>query len=249
MDPSTRAKLAVRRSPALWSSYVTLRFPTQRYKATLDALCLPHHDLLLDGYPRAANSYAYNFLTHFHEELDCVHHSHASATLKMARRLEVPGFVLIREPLDALTSNVIRSGDHLPYYVGHYEQYYGYVRENLENVDLVPFDTVTQDPVAFLGFVEEQLGLPRTDPDPDEVQEANRAVEAHLENLAEAKYGEEATDKKAVPDADRERRKARVAAELEGREDVRALQDLYQEVLAAADARDAALPLADGAHM
>lgn len=245
MDARSRAKLAVRRSPALWSSYVTVSFPPQRYKSARDAVCLPHHDLLVDGYPRTANSYAYNFLTRFHGDVRCVHHTHASATLKMARRFGTPSVVLVRDPLDAVTSNLIRSQGSLAYLEGHYRQYYDYVREHADELRVVPFETVTQDPVGFLEIVETEAGLPRVDPRPEEVAEANDAVRAHLERLAEAKYGDDARDKKAVPDDDREDEKARVRAELSQRETIGELRELYRAVLAeAVDPETAA-----GGHM
>lgn len=245
MDASSRAKLAVRRSPALWSSYVTVSFPPQAYKSARDAVCLPHHDLLLDGYPRTANSYAYNFLTHFHDDVRCVHHSHASATLKMARRFGTPSVVLVRDPLDAVTSNLIRSEASLAYLEAHYDQYYGYVQDHADDVTVVPFETVTQDPVGFLEIVEAEVGLPHADPTPAQVAEANEAVRAHLEHLAEAKYGEDAQAKKAVPDEDRETEKARVRAELAERDAITELRGLYDDVLEQA----VHLTTAEASHM
>lgn len=245
MDARSRAKLAVRRSPTLWSSYVAVSFPPQRYKSARDAVCLPHHDLLVDGYPRTANSYAYNFLTRFHGDVRCVHHTHASATLKMARRFDTPPVVLVRDPLDAVTSNLIRSQGSLAYLEGHYEQYYDYVRDHADEVTVVPFETVTQDPVGFLEVVERETGLPPADPTQEQVAEANEAVQAHLERLAEAKYGDDAQAKKAVPDEDREDEKARVRAELSQRETIEELRDLYRTVLAEAVAPEAAA----GGHM
>jgi hypothetical protein len=231
MKPRNRAKLAVRRSPALWSSYVAVRFPTQAYKDASDAVCLPRHDLLLDGYPRSANSYLFNFLTRFHDDVDCVHHAHASATLEMARRFDVPAFVLLRDPLDAVTSNVIRSGGNLGYHEAHYEQYYGYVHEHLDDVTVVPFEAATRHPVSVLERLETELGLPHADPDPAEVEAANRSIEDHLEALAADKYGDAAEDKKAVPDADRDEQKARVKDELHQRPDIEKLRGLYREIL------------------
>lgn len=231
MDVPTRAKLAVRRSPALWMSYVALRFPSQPYKATQDAICSPNHEVLLDGYPRSANSYVFNFLTHFHEDLRCVHHSHASATLKMANRFGVPSFVLIRDPLDAVVSNVIRSGGNLAYHEAHYEQYYGYVAENLEAVTLIPFASATKDPVTVLRLVEDELGLPRSDPTRQEVRMANERIEDHLEHIAREKYGEDAGDKKAVPDERRDRQKAHLKEELEETDTIHRLRQLHRRAL------------------
>lgn len=242
MRSSNRAKLAVRASPALWSSVVGLTFTPQRWKAAGDAVCLPHHDLLLDGYPRSANSYIFNFLDQFHEDVRCVHHSHASATLKMARRFGVPSFVLLRDPLDAVTSNVIRSGGNLAYHEAHYAQYYGYVREHQDEFTVVPFEAAITDPAGVLERIEHALGLSPADPSPDEIEAANRRIEDHLEHLADAKYGDEAEDKKAVPDEDRDREKARVRAELADREEMDELRELYRAILDEADRVEAAVP-------
>lgn len=234
MQASHRAKLAVRASPPLWTSYVTVAFPAQRWKRARDAVCLPHHDLVLDGYPRSANSYAYNFVARFLDGHRVVHHSHASATLKMARALDVPAFVLVRDPLDAVTSNVIRSGGNVDYHEAHYEQYHRYVADHRENVTLIPFETATQHPERMLATIERELGLPPTEPSPGTVEETNERIQAHLEHLAEDKYGDDAADKKAVPDEDREARKARVRDRLADREAMADLRALYEDLRAEA---------------
>lgn len=231
MKARNRAKLAVRRSPALWSSYVTVSFPPRRFRSTRDQMCLPSHDLLLDGYPRSANSYVFNFVRRFVDDVRCVHHSHASATLKMADRFDVPSFVLLRDPLDAVTSNVIRSGGNLAYHEAHYEQYYRCVADELDDVTVIPFETATQDPVTVLNTVETELGLPPSDPSPERIEEVNRSIEDHLEHIAQQTHGEDAAETKAVPDERRDRQKARVRAELADREPIQRLRDLHAETL------------------
>lgn len=233
MRASNRAKLTVRASPALWSAYVGLAFPPQRWKSARDAVCLPQHDLVLDGYPRSANSYVYNFVARFLDGQRVVHHTHASATLEMARRFDVPTFVLVRDPVDAVTSNVIRSGGNVDYHEAHYEQYHRSVLDDGDHVTVVPFETATQDPVRVLTLIERELGLPTSDPTPEDVAEAEAAIEAHLEHVAEDKYGDDAEDKKAVPDADRDETKARVREQVASRRAAPELRSLYEQLLAA----------------
>ncbi|PSG98095.1 hypothetical protein BRD56_02235 [Thermoplasmatales archaeon SW_10_69_26] len=194
-------------------------------------MCLPHHDLVLDGYPRSANSYMFNFAARFLDGHRIVHHSHASATLKMARRFGVPTFVLVRDPMDAVTSNVIRSGGNLPYHEAHYAQYHRYVDDHREAFTVVPFQTAIEDPTRVLAEIETSLGQEPSRPSPEAVAEAEAAISAHLERLAEDKYGDKADAKKAVPDEDREQQKARVRETVRERGPVAELDALYEALV------------------
>ena len=69
----------------------------------------PGTDLLIEGYPRSGNTFA---LVAFElaqtEPLRTAHHLHAPAHVLSAVRRRIPALVLIREPLDAAASLLVR---------------------------------------------------------------------------------------------------------------------------------------------
>jgi hypothetical protein len=65
-------------------------------------------DVLIEGYPRSANSFAVAaFETAQTEPIRVAHHTHASANVIAAVRRGVPALVLVREPEDAVVEFVL----------------------------------------------------------------------------------------------------------------------------------------------
>jgi hypothetical protein len=113
-------------------------------------------DLCIDGFPRSANSYAVNLIKSVNPDLNIIHHVHSSAILWKSVKNGIPTFALIRNPVDAIVSEYIRSkysqGEE-PYVQGllkRYHQYYDAVEKLLNSITVFSFETVTKNPTRFL---------------------------------------------------------------------------------------------------
>lgn len=69
--------------------------------------------MVIEGYPRSGNSFALAAWQQAHgEDRPLAHHLHVAAQAVRAYHLGVPSLILIRDPIDAIASNIVR-GPHL----------------------------------------------------------------------------------------------------------------------------------------
>ncbi len=67
-------------------------------------------DLIIEGYPRSANTFVVTAVEMTNPDLRIAHHHHDSRWLAAGRKAGVPTLALIREPLDAVASFLVYSG-------------------------------------------------------------------------------------------------------------------------------------------
>jgi len=125
----------------------------------------PDADLCIDGFPRSANSFAVNLVQTACPDLNIIHHVHSPVIIKKSIRDEIPIFVLVRNPEDAVTSEYIRAeysrerNQNIEWLIKRYVKYYEIVGAYIDDVFVVSFETVTQTPVAYLKNVFSKLDL------------------------------------------------------------------------------------------
>jgi hypothetical protein len=92
-------------------------------------------------------------------EFEISHHTHSIANLKLARIFQVPTYVLIRNPIDAISSLVLRiqeETDHrgldsiIYLAIKRYHQYYNYVQKNIEYFHILDFEEIRKNPPYVL---------------------------------------------------------------------------------------------------
>lgn len=144
----------IRRSPLLYPCYLKLfglkldrRFPVQGV------------DLHVTGYPRCANTFAMRLLRHAFPELLLSTHIHAIASLKMALRNRIPTVVLVREPVQAVASLVLKGAlpkddsESITSYLADYVDYYGYVVKHGGSFKCLDFRELTGNPYSLIEAV------------------------------------------------------------------------------------------------
>ena len=66
-------------------------------------------DILIDGFPRCANTYAtYTFDIAQPKKLVIAHHIHKQSQFILAGKYKIPAILLIRNPLDCISSLLVR---------------------------------------------------------------------------------------------------------------------------------------------
>jgi len=65
--------------------------------------------LVIEGYPRSANTFAYCAFKFVNPNVKIAHHLHLPFQIIQAVKLNIPAIVLIREPKDAIISRMIRN--------------------------------------------------------------------------------------------------------------------------------------------
>ena len=136
-----RARVYIGRRPRLFFGVYGAR---RRYR---DVLVDRSTDLVVEGFPRSGNTFAvFAFREAQGREVRVAHHMHAPAQIMRAASLGIPALVLLRDPVDAALSLMLRDPRYsaegaLRYYVSFYEAVAGY----RDHFVLGTFEEVTQD--------------------------------------------------------------------------------------------------------
>jgi hypothetical protein len=218
-----RLRAIVRGSPSLYELHLRLsRKPGD--------LRMPRADdvLHLAAFPRTANTLAL-YLLHAAapgQERRVSSHVHVPAAIRVALRLGVPTVVLIRDPLEALTSLLVmrraaegdqRAADSL---LSYYNTYYQYVEAKREQLEVVDFQTVVDQPAQFLRIATSAA------PDLQLVADLPAAIEAGVQLHAE-RNAERLPEDRTVPDARKNRLKAGFRDLLQSRAGYQCVVELY----------------------
>jgi len=117
-------------------------------------------ELVIEGFPRSGNTYA--SIAFDVANPGAVHratHLHSPVNLETAVRRGIPAVVLLREPLDAVTSFVQRSPAlSARALLQDYSRFYTRTAPLLDNVVVAPFEAVTNDFGSILVAVNRRFG-------------------------------------------------------------------------------------------
>lgn len=78
--------------------------PYARMKYGPERIVCPETDLVIEGYPRSANTFAVEAFRRVNPNRRLAHHVHSAAQVIGALRHSIPALVLIREPSEAIAS-------------------------------------------------------------------------------------------------------------------------------------------------
>ena len=90
------------------STHPSLYLPFARRRYGPDMSFNDRTEIVIEGFPRSANSFAVNaFVLAQGRPVHVAHHVHAAAQVLAAGRAGVPAILLIREPTDAIVSYLL----------------------------------------------------------------------------------------------------------------------------------------------
>lgn len=109
-------------------------------------------DVVIEGYPRSGNTYAYvAFWIANGRETKVGHHSHAARNVRFGVRHSVPTILVIRKPLDAAASWLVyRPGVSASSALRAYIRFHSGVIRVISRVVVAPFETVITDFAAVI---------------------------------------------------------------------------------------------------
>ncbi len=118
-----------------------------------------HSLICIEGFPSSANTFtAYAFLKANRANIG--HHQHVLAQVVRAKNYGIPILILIRRPLDVVTSLISRCPYHdvntlLKYYVNFYGSVINY---NADCIVVARFETVTENLNVVIDLLNSELG-------------------------------------------------------------------------------------------
>jgi hypothetical protein len=175
----------------------------------------PDTQLVMEGYPRSANSFArVAFNRAQSERVRIAHGLHVPAQVIRAARWRIPTLVLIRKPKDAVLSFAIRDPISVDQALRYYLSFYETVEEYRDAYVLGLFEEVTEDFGGVIRRINDRFG---TTFSPFSHNERNvDGVFAHLERNSRKRFGETSwKNKVSRPFASREKLKREMGYELE----------------------------------
>ncbi len=111
------------------------------------SICSKDTDIVIEGYPRSANSYCHiAFKQAQKRKIKAAHHIHAPGQVLLGLKYNKPVIVLLRDPLDAIRSHLIRNSSLTPRLAayGYYRFYKKLLNRSSEFV-IAPFEVVIND--------------------------------------------------------------------------------------------------------
>ncbi len=186
-------------------------------------------DLCLEGYPSSGTSYFNVILHYLRPDLKIAHHTHSLANIRMALFYKIPVVVLIRDPIQAVASTVIRFGkgnssDVVNKQLQDYYVWYQFILNHLDRICVVPFSLLVADLEKTLAYLSRETGVDFPCPD---VEKADREARIYIK-VWNREYGEEG--KISLPSADREAAKGTLIEQMEGLDSAEQALTVYRTV-------------------
>lgn len=129
-------------------------------------------DVYIDGYPRSGNTFLIHLVKGLFPNLKLAHHLHLVAPIKIALLLDLPVFILIRNPMDCISSKYLKyftmrgldvnidiEEKLLNQFIIDYITYYKYVKNNLNRIKIIKFDQLINSPKKIINIIKVELDI------------------------------------------------------------------------------------------
>jgi hypothetical protein len=135
-----------------------LKFALRGFDSTM-RIVQKDSDICIEGYPRSANSVAVQ-LFRLANDASIGHHVHSIGNVARALRYHIPTIVLIRNPLDAVTSFVVGSTiGGVDYAIEWYLMFYRWVEPRMDLMVIAEFNTVIGDFNSIIRQVDQKYNV------------------------------------------------------------------------------------------
>ena len=107
--------------------------------------------IAIEAYPRSANSFSFRLFRHANPDIrseEVAHHCHNISNIKHAVRWGIPALVIVREPVAAISSNMLvrqdTSDEMLELLTVKYLDFHEWLRDNSDKVVIARFEDIIQ---------------------------------------------------------------------------------------------------------
>jgi hypothetical protein len=226
---------ALERSPRVYTRYLCARNPRALVVRAGRAIAIV-------GYPGSGNTFARDAMLWANPDLDIASHVHSWTQIAEAVRLGLPTLVLTREPIQAVSSTLVRSPQFsLPSELQAYARFQERALHFVGDTVVAEFDEVTKRFGDVVDRVNSRFGtsfLPFRHDDPASVA----AVDSIMNSYDSVAFGNEVTVRTARPSPEKAALKKRVQHELASAPSLRPLLDrcqvAYRRLIQAASVAD-----------
>lgn len=186
-------------------------------------------DICIEGYPRSANTWTVYMFEQANQALHIGHHTHAIANIARALRFGIPTIILIRNPIDAITSAVIAQnrGD-IDGEISYYLAFYSWVELRADALIVAEFEEVISDLNCVIRRVNEKCGTSFNCI--AHLEEAAGRTRQFIRNDVHSR-GMNALRWEAIPHVEREELKKKTRPQVSNHRRINEAQALYARII------------------
>jgi len=155
---------------------------------------------LLDGYPRSGNTYFSGLSKKVFNPEIFIHHFHCIAAVKIALSRDLPSFILIRNPADAISSYYLKSfalknkklskdtdKELVLKLTNDYYTFHKYILNNQTNLEIVTFESTINNPNKILDLLNERVFDNKYVVTHEQISEFNREYRGATDTLGSSR--------------------------------------------------------------
>jgi hypothetical protein len=229
----TSGWLLVKRTPWLYSAQYYLR----RFLGASDrlTLCGKGVDLCVEGYPSSGNSFAVTLLRELNPAVKVSSHFHSVANVKLAMRHGIPVVILLREPVDTLSSRIVRFGSSPLPAVLEYLDFHRHIKQfaSRSRLCFITFENLTKRPGPTVDRISSFSNLCFPSGDETEMQAVSADVLAKMEEIFTS-WGRQHLQK-GLPSSEKDQLKKQVKQSLIEMPEWKEVAQLYRALEEKAD--------------
>lgn len=195
------------------SNYPALFSPISKVMTGKDWFAGKHTDIVIDGFPRCANTYAtFAFDIAQTKRLNIAHHIHKKSQFLVAAKYNTPAILLIRNPADCISSLLVRQPKYTPdaLFKGYVFLYGGLL--SLNSYVVADFENTLNDYASIIKIVNEKFGKDFNLYQKTEENEQKLKQIIHTQD--ELIGAEDSQQRVAYPDAERKQVSLKIKEEL-----------------------------------
>jgi hypothetical protein len=179
----------------------------KRYPERL--IATPDKDLVIEGFPRSANTFIVEFMElsarSRGRQLSIAHHTHDPKNIELGIANGIPCLVLVRDPLEAITSYCIYHGLSIEESASRYEMFYENLTSLAEPLPIVDFELILSNPSTVMGIINRSYSVELPIPEDDEsisklavAEIKQRSIKTHGHENYARKSGAPSSDRTAL---------------------------------------------------
>ncbi len=222
-DLDYKIKSVIGKNPVIYYTFFAKKYPFDQMAVSKKT------ELCIEGFPRSGNSYAVVAFKLANPEIKVGHHLHVPAQIKKACLLNIPCLVIIRNPLDAVSSFLVfQSSINADIYLSTYIDFYNSVKKNIEHILIASFETVISDLNLVIkelnNFYDQKYRLI------DNIEQRQDEIFKKLTKINDQFFKGE-NKKNMIPDVKRDELKKKIMATVQESDKFIAAEEIYRGLL------------------
>lgn len=184
--------------------------------------------LCIEGYPSSANSFCYHLFKCLLPELNYSHHTHSFANISLALKYNIPSLILIRNPLDCISSRVARFENNAQYCLIEYLDFYQRVQKVMssEHILLIEFgEMINQTEEVLLAFDKHLIWETKS----ENTEELIKRAKTRMKN-SQQKLGKR-MDNVSLPNKERQAKKNEIKQKVKSFPEYKLSEDIYHSLI------------------